>query len=73
MPAVSSQQQLQVPLGTTDAGHRVQHFDLSRDDDILVEFHDQSPTFGLQLHEPVQSSVDKQNFGKAVRFENPMF
>lgn len=51
----------------------MQHFDLSRDDDVLVEFHDQSPTFRLQLHEPVQSSVDKQNFGKAVRFENPMF
>ena len=40
---------------------------------FLVEFHDQSPNFGLQLHEPVQSSVDKQNFGKTVRFENPMF
>ena len=36
MPAASSQQHVQVPLGTTDAGDRVQHFDLSRDDDVFA-------------------------------------
>ena len=67
----ASQQHLQVQLGTTD--DRVQYFDLSRDDDVLVEFHDQSPTFDLQMPESAQPSVNKQNFGRAVQFENPMF
>ena len=40
---------------------------------FLLEFHDQSPTFDLQLQESVPSSVNKQNFGRAVQFENPMF
>ena len=71
IPTASSQQHLQVQLGTTD--DRVQYFDLSRDDDVLVEFHDQSPTFDLQISEPVQPSANKQNFGRAVQFDNPMF
>ena len=71
MPAASSQQHLQVQLGTTD--DRVQYFDLSRDDDVLVEFHDQSPTFDLQMPESAQPSVNKQNFGRAVQFEKMFF
>ena len=69
VPAAASIAPLQVPTLAAGPIGKAQHFDMPQFDDVVVEWHDQSPCYDLQISDEqfLGSSFNKQAFSASKR------